>query len=427
MSDRTDDKPARSLTEHIVLLGGGILLVVALLGIIVVSNIISLGRASQRLASDILVEEQVLGQFQTAIDQAVISAAGYARSRQQGRLQDARDALAEANDLLPTIAAVTSRHDTDGVAADRQSQRVALLDDAAQQLERLTDGLTRDDPDQVDRTLQRLDLVSRDAGTLSRTSTRLLSQQSSAVIAEVEQRFWQGVYSAVGIFILLGIVVVTALQLTRQMLVEPLRDLRDAVTTAGTGQFDRHVSVTSRHEVGQLQAGFNAMIASLGMQQAAIAERTAALEAANRQQADLIETINVISFPQLPVLDGVLVVPVVGHMDAERVNRMTEILLQAVYARRVHSVILDVTGMTTHDAAVIACMQQTIQATRLLGTRVYLAGVSAELAQAVVDQGQATRSIATYHTLQDAVKALLPRVPLSDSNLNYEVPHATRK
>ncbi len=427
MSEHTDEKRARSLTQPILLIGGGILLVVALLGIIVVGNIVRLGRASQRLATDILVEEQVLGQFQTAIDQAVISAAAYARSRQQGRLQDARDALAEANDLLPTIAEVTSLHDTDGFAADRHAQRSALLADAAQQLEQLTDGLTRDDPDQVSRALQRLDLVSRDAGTLSRTSTRLLSQQSAAVIADVRQRFWQGVYSAIGIFVLLGIVVVTALQLTRRALVTPLRDLRDAVTIAGTGHFDRYVTVTSQHEVGQLQAGFNAMIASLGAQQTAIAEHTAALEVANRQQAHLIETINVISFPRLPVLDGVLVVPVVGHMDTERINRMTETLLQSVHAQHIRTVILDVTGMTTHDAAVIAGMQQTIQATRLLGTRIYLAGVSADLARAVVEQGQATYQIAIYRTLRDAVEAIIWSDAKSNTNGRYGVPHAIRK
>lgn len=99
------------------------------------------------------------------------------------------------------------------------------------------------------------------------------------------------------------------------------------------------------------------------------------------------EEIRELSTPVLRVRDRLLVVPIVGLIDADRAYQMTDQLLRAVRAHRAKVVVLDITGVATVDSAVANHMIQTVQAVRLLGARSIVTGVSPEIAQTLVRIG----------------------------------------
>ena len=397
----------RNLTYGILLAGGVLLVLVAALGVLTVSNIIRLEQTSRRIADDALAEQQLLNQFQTALNDAVIHAASYARSRQQGSLQNARDALAEARQLLPKWDSVTNRANNDGFAADRQAQRIALVNDAEAQVERLDQALANGDAARVIRSLQRLELVTQDTATLARSSRRLSSQQTATTIEAGARQVQQGLYSTIGVFALLAGAVLSAVLAARAFLVRPLRQLRDTVQLVGGGDFEQRLLVTSQNEVGQLQAGVNAMAEGLQRQQAALVARTAALEQLSQQQAELLETINALGTPILPVLPEVLVLPVVGHVDAIRAKEMSGALLDAVHAQRARIAILDVTGMATRDASAIPLLLDIVAAVELLGAQVFVAGIGPAFALQMAAHADTLANLKTFRTLRDAVQAVV--------------------
>jgi rsbT co-antagonist protein RsbR len=59
------------------------------------------------------------------------------------------------------------------------------------------------------------------------------------------------------------------------------------------------------------------------------ADREQALQASVSEQAHLLEVLRAVSTPIIPVSDGVLVVPLVGQMDADRAQALMEDLLNA--------------------------------------------------------------------------------------------------
>ncbi len=130
-------------------------------------------------------------------------------------------------------------------------------------------------------------------------------------------------------------------------------------------------------------------------------QRSAELIAA--QQA----TIRALSTPLLPLAHGVLAMPLIGPIDAQRSEQMLTELLQGVAKGGVTTVILDVTGVETIDAQAADAVIRAAQAVRLLGARVLMTGIRPSMAHALVQLGVELRGIDTYATLQSGIAAAM--------------------
>lgn len=106
-----------------------------------------------------------------------------------------------------------------------------------------------------------------------------------------------------------------------------------------------------------------------------LAHTVLALEAAQRDQARLAQTVISLTIPIIPVLEGVLVSPLVGSFDAARAAQFTDVLLGTVERERAHLVLLDMTSLIEVDDAGADGLLQSVRALRLLGTRGVLVGV----------------------------------------------------
>ena len=79
--------------------------------------------------------------------------------------------------------------------------------------------------------------------------------------------------------------------------------------------------------------------------------------------------------------------PLIGTIDVQRAQQITENLLAAVVRQRARFVLLDITGISALDKAVAGHLQQVVQATSLLGARCVLIGVSPKVAASFASLG----------------------------------------
>lgn len=163
----------------------------------------------------------------------------------------------------------------------------------------------------------------------------------------------------------------------------------------------------SRDEVGRMSAAFNSMADTIQQRTSDLEAKNSAIQQASERQQQLFETVQQLSTPLLPVLDGLVVLPIVGHIDTRRADDIMRTLLHGVAQQKAKVAILDVTGIATLDTHVIKLLLQAIQATELLGARVLLAGITAPMAQVIITQGIDLRHLRTYKDLRSAIESVL--------------------
>jgi rsbT co-antagonist protein RsbR len=138
-----------------------------------------------------------------------------------------------------------------------------------------------------------------------------------------------------------------------------------------------------------------------------------ALEYARLQQAMIStqqDVIRELSTPVVPVFEGILVLPIIGTIDTERAQRITEVVLQEITASRAQVLIMDITGVSVVDTAVAASFLQTAAASHLLGAEVVLVGITPEVAQTIVQLGVALQGLVTRSDLRAGIEYALHRL-----------------
>jgi rsbT co-antagonist protein RsbR len=97
------------------------------------------------------------------------------------------------------------------------------------------------------------------------------------------------------------------------------------------------------------------------------------------------EAMRELSTPVLQLRDRLLILPIIGVLDSARARQLTEQLLGAIRDKRATVVVIDITGVATIDRTVANHLVQTVEASRLMGARTILTGLSSEIAQTLVD------------------------------------------
>jgi rsbT co-antagonist protein RsbR len=108
--------------------------------------------------------------------------------------------------------------------------------------------------------------------------------------------------------------------------------------------------------------------------------------------------------PVLPFREGMLLVPMIGLIDSQRARALTEQLLGAVRDNRAKVVVMDITGVQAVDSKVGNHLVQTVEAARLMGATVILAGVSPAIAQTMVTLGIELGRMTTVGDLQSGIE-----------------------
>ncbi|MFV9503713.1 MAG: STAS domain-containing protein [Oscillochloridaceae bacterium umkhey_bin13] len=124
---------------------------------------------------------------------------------------------------------------------------------------------------------------------------------------------------------------------------------------------------------------------------------------AQDQIANQRAAIDTLASPIIQVWEGILTVPLVGMLDARRAMYVTERLLEAIVEYQADVVIFDITGVRMVDTQVASSLLQAARAIRLLGCRPALVGLSAEVAQTMVQLGIEFDQLATLANLREGL------------------------
>lgn len=117
-----------------------------------------------------------------------------------------------------------------------------------------------------------------------------------------------------------------------------------------------------------------------------------------------------LSTPVIPVMDGIIIMPLIGSIDTMRARDITRSLLAGIREQRAKVVILDITGVPIVDSGVANHLNKTIQAARLKGAQTIVTGISDAVAETIVDLGIDWEGIETLSNLQTGLVAALSRL-----------------
>ncbi|KIG19188.1 RsbR, positive regulator of sigma-B [Enhygromyxa salina] len=145
--------------------------------------------------------------------------------------------------------------------------------------------------------------------------------------------------------------------------------------------------------------------AQLGVQR--LESQLAELEVALEEKTQLLELIRQASTPIAPVVQGILVVPLIGTFDTLRAEMLTEKLLLEIARLHTRAAILDISGVPVFDTAAAQLIIRLARTIRLLGTAAILVGMSPQNARTIVQLGVDLTGIPTLATLQDGLARAL--------------------
>jgi len=131
-----------------------------------------------------------------------------------------------------------------------------------------------------------------------------------------------------------------------------------------------------------------------------------------RVQQDRIRDL---STPVLHVRERLLVLPMIGTIDPQRIRHVTERLLHEIRAARAKIVILDLAGVPEIESSNAEHLVQTVDAARLLGAKVIISGLPVALERRLIDIGVDMRKkLQTAGNLQHGIE-------LAERLLGYRV------
>ena len=119
-----------------------------------------------------------------------------------------------------------------------------------------------------------------------------------------------------------------------------------------------------------------------------------------------------LSAPVIPIMERIIVMPLVGSIDSMRARDITRALLAGIRQQRAKVVILDITGVPLVDTGVANHLNKTIQAARLKGAHTIITGISDAVAETIVDLGIDWSGIETLPNLQVGLRAALGKMGL---------------
>lgn len=199
--------------------------------------------------------------------------------------------------------------------------------------------------------------------------------------------------------------------------------LRQGVARISGGDLDHVLAIRTGDEIEELANDFNEMARNLQASQtrleqwghdleSSVAGRTRELQQSLEEQRRLSTAIREMSTPVVPVHPGVIVMPLVGVIDAPRADQIVAALLRGVEAHDAKVAIIDITGIPVMDSEVAGYLVEASQAARLLGAQIVLVGIKPEVAKSIVGLGVDLTGIVTRSDLQAGIEYALATMGL---------------
>jgi rsbT co-antagonist protein RsbR len=112
---------------------------------------------------------------------------------------------------------------------------------------------------------------------------------------------------------------------------------------------------------------------------------------------------NRFDLPLLKVTNSMLMIPLVGVIDSAKAQIVMDDILAYIWRNETRVLIMDIAGTNLVDSAVAAHLIKIVKATKLMGCRTIISGLSPIIANNIVNLGVDTRELDTTNTLEDAM------------------------
>jgi methyl-accepting chemotaxis protein len=136
------------------------------------------------------------------------------------------------------------------------------------------------------------------------------------------------------------------------------------------------------------------------------------------QIAKQAELIMEMSTPVMRLWDNILLLPVIGLVDSKRVQLIMEIALQKILEYQAKVLILDIQGVPAVDSAVANHLIKVTKATKLMGCKCIVTGISPDISQALVNLGIELGDIETQSNLKEGVSDSLKSMGIQMQEIN---------
>jgi PAS domain S-box-containing protein len=137
-----------------------------------------------------------------------------------------------------------------------------------------------------------------------------------------------------------------------------------------------------------------------------------------RLQQELIDAqqraIEELSTPIIPLMNDVIILPLIGSIDTRRARNILRSLLDGIDRHQANTVILDITGVSVVDTGVALHLDKTIKAARLKGAEVMITGITNPVAETIVELAIEWDQYQTYRNLETAVGKVITRKEKKD-------------
>ena len=126
-----------------------------------------------------------------------------------------------------------------------------------------------------------------------------------------------------------------------------------------------------------------------------------------RRLQDMAQEIQELSMPVVEIWDGVILTTVVGSLDTQKAELLTEDLLDQIVSTEAAIALIDITEVAALDTATAQHLIDTINAVNLLGANVVITGISPEIAQTLVQLGVRLDDVETQSSLMEGLRVAL--------------------
>jgi len=159
------------------------------------------------------------------------------------------------------------------------------------------------------------------------------------------------------------------------------------------------------NDIEKANATFSAMYKIINLdQELAMSSYIHAVEdVISKQTEEILE----MSTPVIQIWEGVVATPIIGTLDSQRAQQFMEHLLEKIVETKSPIALIDITGVPQIDTATAQHLIDTINAVKLLGSRVIITGIRPAIAQTLVHLGIDLQGIFTKPSMAAGLKMAL--------------------
>ena len=130
------------------------------------------------------------------------------------------------------------------------------------------------------------------------------------------------------------------------------------------------------------------------------------LEQEYTHQQRLLAAVEKLEVPLIFLQDTVVLLPLVGHLTAERWERIQQQILQGIYTQGIRNILIDIGGVTGFDAQSLKYLMQLGQSAQLIGSRIALTGISSDVARLLAEYDLQAAGLRSFAAIDRALTAI---------------------